>query len=62
VEVGDREDLAETFDHYVSVTDPDDRDNKNFNTNDGHVVNKLWVSLSRKTLLISINRFYFAFF
>jgi hypothetical protein len=41
VEVGDRDDLAETFDYYVSATGQDDRDDRNFNTKVGHVVNEL---------------------
>jgi hypothetical protein len=61
VKVGDQEDLAETFDHYVSVTDQDDQDGRNFNTKAECVVNELWVHLPCKTLLISIHRFYFAF-
>jgi hypothetical protein len=61
VEVGDREDLAETFDHDISVTDQDDRDDTNFNTKAERVVNELWVSLPCKKFLISIHRLYFAF-
>jgi hypothetical protein len=41
VVVGDREDLAETFDHYVTATGQDDRDGRNFNTKAGRVVNEL---------------------
>jgi hypothetical protein len=57
VEAGDWEELAETFDHYINATDQDDGDDRNFNTKAGRVVNKLWVSLPRKTLCISMTQY-----
>ena len=45
---------AYTWDHYMDVTDTDDREGRNFGTKARRVVGELWVS-NRGTTLVNIS-------